>query len=101
MCTVHPTFGQVVSLHRYARRRDLNEPGIIAALQHSGCDVEQIDLCDLIVGRAGMNYLIEIKRPKRRSESRITDRQKRLRATWRGQYTIVSTVAEALKAVGL
>jgi hypothetical protein len=90
-----------MSLHRYAKQRDLNEPEIISALQQCGCDVERIDLCDLIVGRAGVNYLLEIKRPDRRSESRIKPRQKRMRSTWSGQYAIVTTVAEALKAVGL
>ncbi len=86
---------------RYARRRDLNEPAIVQGLESAGCDVLQATDVDLIVGRAGRNFLLEVKHPKRASASRIQPVQKRLRESWRGQYAIVTTLDEALKAVEL
>lgn len=56
---------------------------------------------DLLVGRAGRTYLIEVKHPKRASESKIKPIQKILRDTWRGHYAIVTTPEQALAAVGL
>lgn len=85
----------------YARRRDANEPAIVKALEAAGCDVLRAHDVDLIAGRAGESYLLEVKRPKRATESRITPIQKRLRANWRGHYAIVTTPEEALCAVGL
>jgi hypothetical protein len=85
---------------RFAKKRDLNEPSIVEALEAIGCDVLRASDVDLIVGRAGINYLLEVKRPKFKSESRIRPVQKRLRDSWKGQYAIVSTPVEALQAVG-
>jgi hypothetical protein len=89
-----------VTLNRYAKRKDSSQSEIVAALRQAGCDVEVQDVIELTVGRGSMNYLLECKNPGW-TESDLTPTQKRLRATWRGQYTIVATVAEALKAVGL
>lgn len=86
---------------RYAARRDENEPEIVEALEAAGCDVLRATDVDLIVGRAGQTFLVEVKHPKRASESRIKPIQKRLRASWRGQYAIVTTAQQALEAVGL
>lgn len=88
-------------MSRYARRRDLNEAEIVAALERAGCDVLRGQDVDLIVGRAGRNYMLEAKRPDRATESRIRPIQRRLRSQWRGQYAIVTSAAEALAAVGL
>lgn len=86
---------------RYAKQRDENEPGIVEALEKAGCDVLRANDVDLIVGLARRNYLLEVKRPKRATESRLRPIQKRLRDNWRGHYAIVTTVDEALAAVGL
>jgi len=86
---------------RYARQRDLNEPQIVEALEAAGCDVLRAQDVDLVVGRAGRTYLLEVKRPKRATESRLRPIQRRLRQSWRGQYAIVTTAAEALAAVEL
>ena len=90
-----------MSQNRYARQRDLNEPEIVKALETAGCQVLKASDVDLIVGMAGRNYLIEVKRPKRASESRIRPIQRTLRDSWLGQYAIVTTAQEALQAVGL
>lgn len=84
---------------RYAKRRDENEPEIIDALKAAGCDVLQADDVDLIVGRAGRTFILEIKHPKRASESRIKPIQRKLRDSWRGQYAIVTTPEQALAAI--
>lgn len=86
---------------RYAKRRDQNEGAIREALERAGCDVLQGHDVDLYVGRAGRSYFVEVKRPDRATESRLRPIQKRLRDNWRGHYAIVTTVDEALAAVGL
>lgn len=83
---------------RRAAKRDANEAEIIDALRAAGCHVIQADDIDLIVGRAGKNYLIEVKLPKKRDNLRPI--QQRMKAEWCGQYCIVTTPAEALHAVG-
>jgi len=89
-----------MSQHRYARQRDLNEPEIVQALEAAGFDVLRGTDVDLIVGRAGASFLIEVKRPGKATESRLRPIQRRLRASWRGHYAIVTTAQEALQAVG-
>jgi hypothetical protein len=84
---------------RYAKRRDQNEPGIKDALEKAGFDVVQTDEIDLIAGKAGKNYLLEVKL-EGVTESRIRPLQRWLRDNWRGQYAIVTTPVEALRAVG-
>lgn len=86
---------------RYAKRRDQNEGAIREALERAGCDVIQTDEIDLVCGRAGLSFLLECKHPDRATESRLRPTQKRLRDNWRGHYAIVTTVDEALAAVGL
>lgn len=83
---------------RRAARRDINEPEIVAALQAAGCSVLPANNIDLIVGRAGANFLLEVKTPQ--SRDHLKPSQVRLLREWRGQYSIVTTPEEALKAVG-
>ena len=83
----------------YARRRDENEAEIVAALQAAGCDVLRGTDIDLLCGHANRNYFLEIKQPN--SRRRLRPVQVRLRDSWRGQYAIVTSAEEALKAVGL
>lgn len=88
-----------MSRNRYAKRRDTNEAEIVAMLERIGCDVIRADDVDLLVGRAGNTYLLEVKRPDRATESRIRPIQKRLRDGWRGHYAIVTSCEEAMAAV--
>lgn len=83
-------------MKRYAAKRDHNEPDIVRALEQVGATVLRIDEIDLIVGWRGSNYLLECKSRR----GRLTEAQIKLRATWRGQYTVVRSVDEALKAIG-
>lgn len=84
-----------MSLHRYAAKRDANERSIIAALEKLGCSVEQLDVIDLLVFRAGEFRLLEVKARK----GRLTPRQIAFRR--RFPVHVVRTVREALMAVGL
>jgi hypothetical protein len=84
---------------RLRTRRDGNEREIIQALEAAACDVVQIDYpCDLLVGRAGVNHLIEVKLP----DGKLREGQERFAETWRGSRVhVVRTVEEAFRAVGL
>ena len=54
-----------MTLHRYAKARDANEPEVIEWLEAHGYSVERIDVpCDLIVGKARRSHLVEVKMPK-------------------------------------
>jgi hypothetical protein len=51
---------------RHARRRDANEPDIVAAFRARGCSVTLLDgagVPDLLVGRGGRTWLVEVKLP--------------------------------------
>ena len=81
-------------------RRDETEPEIVAALEAVGCDVVKLSMpCDLLVGRGGVNYLLEVKSTPR---SKLTPDEKRFADWWRGgTVRVVTTPEEALRAVGL
>lgn len=81
---------------RRAARRDANEAEIVGALQAVGATVVCGEAFDLTVGYRGRNWLLEIKT----KQGRLQPFQKRMLAEWRGQYTVVRTIDEALKAVG-
>ncbi len=54
-----------MSLNRYAKRRDENEPEIISALERAGCHVQRLDTpFDLLVSKSGSDYKIEVKMPR-------------------------------------
>lgn len=80
-------------------KRDHTEGAIVAALVKAGCSVHYVDreVFDILVGRAGVTYALELKSPK----GRLTERQEKFKDTWRGHYAICSTPTEALAAVGL
>ena len=87
--------------NRYAARRDGNEAEIVAALEAAGCDVYRLDMpCDLLVGRAGVNYLLEVKNPG--TYGKLAPHQREFAVSWRGgRVAVVETIDEALQAVGL
>lgn len=89
-----------MSINRYAKRRDANEREIIDALEAIGCTVAPSDVVDLLVGRAGQTYLLEVKDgDKSPSRRKLTPSQKKLQAGWKGHYAVVKSVEEALTAV--
>ena len=80
---------------------------IAEALRRAMCSVTYLDpggiragsgAPDLLVGRAGKTYLLEVKMPK----AKLNDNQVRWHREWRGvPVEIVHSVEEALRAVGL
>lgn len=85
-----------MSLNRYAVQRDENERAIIDALEKCGCSVEQLDVIDLLVERAGVKFLLEVKRPK---GGKLTPAQLKFRR--RFTFCVVTSPIDALRAVGL
>ena len=88
----------------HSKRRDANEPEIVQALEAAGCTVIRLDPFDLLVGRAGVTLMLEVKTPdageKKRDKDPRTDAQKLIDATWRGSpLRYVTTREEALAAV--
>jgi hypothetical protein len=92
---------------------DGNQAKIVTALRASGCSVEIISspvgragIPDLLVGRKGVNYLLEIKMPNKigtlSSKQNLSDSQVRWHLAWKGRTVrIVTTTEEAFEAVGV
>lgn len=88
----------------YARKRDKNEPGIIAALELAGATVVILDKpLDLLVGFEGDTDLLEVKNGNQPpSWQRITPDQSDFFRTWKGKRaTVVTTMAQALSALNI
>lgn len=87
---------------RRASRADGNQTQIVGKLRDLGVDVETIHregrgIPDLLAGRAGINYLLEIKGPC----GKLTPDQLNWHLTWHGQVAVVRTIEEALRVLGL
>jgi len=86
-----------------AKRTDGNQAEIVQALRRVGCTVQDLHAVghgcpDVVVGRAGQTYLLEIKNGDR---ARLNSREQRWHNEWRGQVAVVRTVEDALRAVGI
>lgn len=87
-----------MSLNRYAKQRDKNEPEIIEAFEAAGCQVWPLDQpLDLLVfnPRTRGYLLVEVKNPD--GFNRLTKKQKRFRAEWRGPWYLVRSVEDVLE----
>lgn len=85
---------------RQAAKRDGNEGEIVAALEAVGCVVHRLSqagIPDLLVGRNGVTYLLEVKERK----GALTDEQEIFFENWNGCAYIVRCVEDALEVVGL
>lgn len=80
---------------------DGNRMVIVQALRAAGVTVDLLPggkgRPDLMCGRKGVNYLLEVKRPK----GKLRPEQIQWHTTWLGQVCVVRCVADALRAVGL
>jgi hypothetical protein len=91
---------------RKRARKDDNQDTIIEALRHTGATVQSIhtigDGCpDLLVGKGGVNYLLEIKDgDKPLSAQRLTPDEMAWHSTWAGLVWTVNSVEDALRVVG-
>ena len=84
---------------KYAQKRDLTEPEIVAALEAYGFSVERMDHpADLIAGYKDQAFLIECKTPtKQGGKDKPTARQLRFLSTWRGHYKVLRSAEEAMQ----
>jgi hypothetical protein len=83
---------------RKAGKKDLNQAAIVAALRAIGCEVlilNQEGIPDLLIHRAGVWLVAEVKRPR----GRLTELQRALRR--RAWFPVVSSVDEALQLFGV
>lgn len=92
---------------RRAAKVDTNQPEIVAALRKAGVTVQALHSVgsgcpDLVCGRAGVTYLLEVKDGSLPPSARkLTPDQQDWHATWRGQVAVVKNIDEALAAVGV
>ena len=71
---------------------DGNQQAIIDVLEAGGCSVEKIGRpVDLLVGKAGRSYVIEVKQPK----GKLRESQEKFFARWKGHAAILRSVDEA------
>lgn len=85
-----------MSLKRFNPRRDSNERDIVKALQQAHCRVLRSDVFDLIVQRGPYTFLLEVKT----QDGKLNQKQiNRRESGW--LFSVVRTVDEALKAVGI
>ncbi len=87
------------------RRTDGNQSHIVNGLRAFGASVYVGSSLgkgfpDLVVGYSGRNYLIEVKDPsKPRADRQLTPDQVAFRASWKGQYSVVETLEQAIEEI--
>lgn len=84
---------------KYAKKRDKSEKEIVEALRQGGASVWPMDTpCDLLVGFAGGNYLVECKtRKSEGGKDEFTDLQEKFLDEWRGQrFHVLRSKQEAI-----
>ena len=96
---------------RVPQKTDANQGEVVKALRKAGCSVVSLapigDGCpDLLVGRAGHTFLLEVKNPEYRCKSDpgkdLSDDEVAFLAAWRGGVvSVVYGVVEALASVGI
>ena len=87
-----------MSLNRYAKRKDANQAEVVQALEACGWSVFVLDRpCDLLLGKAGVNLLLEVKDGSKTAGNRpLTAAQVKFQQEWRGQFDVVTSQLEAL-----
>ncbi len=92
---------------RQAARIDDNQAEIVKALRMVGASVQTLgqvgEGCpDILIGFMGKNLLAEIKDPsKPPSKRKLNARQEKWHREWNGQVTVIETVQDAFRLLGL
>ena len=90
---------------RLKARIDSNHSAVVKALRACGCSVQSLaslghGVVDLLVGRNGVNFLMEIKDgSKSPSQRKLTPDELEWIAAWKGKAHVVHSVEEAIKVV--
>ena len=90
-----------------AAKIDANQNEIVSALRKAGCSVQILSSVgkgcpDLLVARAGVNYLLELKdgnKPK--SAQKLTPDQIEWHDKWEACVFVVNSIEQAFESVGL
>jgi len=82
-------------------RTDGNQAAIVRALREAGASVVSLasvggGVPDLLVGRNGVNFLVEVKNLAGR-RLRFTPAERKFMDTWRGQVYVVTDAIQALE----
>jgi hypothetical protein len=92
---------------RRASRVDENQREIVQALRKCGASVLSLaelgkGCPDLLIAIGNRTLMLEVKDgSKPPSARKLTPDQQRFHASWQGQIAVVTSVDEALKAVGI
>ena len=91
---------------RFRARIDDNQPSIVKALRAAGYSVQPLSAVgkgcpDLLVGRFGRTFLLEVKNRDGNSPAQraLTAQQVEWHKAWRGHVVVVHTPEEALEAL--
>lgn len=85
-----------------AAKIDANQNEIVEALRKIGCSVQILSSVgkgcpDILVGKCGVNYLMEIKDGKKpKSAQKLTDDQVVWHGNWKGSVLVVNSVDQAI-----
>lgn len=87
---------------RWRARTDQNQAEIVKGLLQAGCSVQSLHrvgagVTDLLVGRAGRNYIIEVKVPG----GKLNKLQVAWHQNWRGQKAVAHSLEDCMRIVGL
>ena len=90
---------------RRGARRDAGEAIIIEGLEAAGYSVKPWGTdgaCDLVVGKWGINWLLEVKTPRGtkgavKHQMELNELQAKWHADWKGQKAVVRSLEEALR----
>ena len=85
---------------RYARRKDKNHGEVVSAFRALGCSVLVIDCSqanapDLLVGRNGVDQLVEVKPQSNvKRTSQLRPGQVDFAVSWKGRYVVVARTVD-------
>lgn len=88
---------------RRAAKADDNQPQIVQAFRRLGFSVQHLHTVgkgcpDILVGRAGINYLVEIKDgSKCESKRKLTKDEEDFFKIWRGQVCKIESVEQVVE----
>ena len=86
----------------YAKKVDANQASIVKVFRQMGFSVQHLHTMasgcpDLMIGKAGINYLVEIKDgSKPPSKSKLNELQEKWFREWNGQAIVIKSIDEAI-----